>query len=48
MKDEFPNFTEGMFRSDNIWGNFNLLTFDKDGPGFKAGLQVLQSMRRKP
>jgi hypothetical protein len=48
MKNEYPNFTEGMFRCRNIWGNFNLLTFDKDGPGFKAGLQVLQSMRRKP
>lgn len=48
MKNEYPNFTEGMFRCKNIWGNFNLLTFDKDGPGFKAGLRVLQSMRRTP
>lgn len=48
LKDSFPNTCEGMFRCGNIWGNFNLMTFDKDGPGFKAGLQVLESLRKKP
>jgi hypothetical protein len=48
LKDNYPNICEGMFRCGSIWGNFNLLTHDKDGPGFKAGLRVLQSMRRKP
>jgi hypothetical protein len=48
MKNEYPNITEGMFRCGNIWGNFNLFTFDKDGPHFKTGLKILQSMRREP
>lgn len=48
VKDEYPNLATGMFRADNIWGNFDLLCFDKDGPQFKAGLAVLQSLRRKP
>jgi hypothetical protein len=48
VKEEtYPNLAEGMFRCENIWGNFNLLTFDKNGPQFKAGLKVLESMRRK-
>jgi len=38
----------GMFRSGNIWGNFDMVTGDKNGPMFKQGLQVLESMRRKP
>jgi hypothetical protein len=46
VEDTYPNISEGMFRCANIWGNFNLLTYDKDGRGFKAGLQVLESMRR--
>jgi hypothetical protein len=46
--NNYPNICEGMFRSANIWGNFNLLTHDKKGPEFKAGLQVLESLRRKP
>ena len=46
--NDYPNICEGMFRTANIWGNFNLLTHDKDGPEFKAGLQVLESLRRKP
>ena len=49
IKDNnYPNVCEGMFRCANIWGNFNLLTFDKNGPGFKTGLQVLESLRKKP
>jgi hypothetical protein len=46
VEDTYPNVCEGMFRCANIWGNFNLLTYDKDGRGFKAGLKVLESMRR--
>jgi len=38
----------GMFRSGNIWGNFDMVTGDKNGPMFKQGLQVLESIRRKP
>jgi len=44
----YPNIATGMFRSGNIWGNFDLLTNDKDGPQFKTGLKVLESLRRKP
>ena len=47
LKDSYPNLTEGMFRSENIWGNFNLLTSDKDGPQFHAGMKVLESLRAK-
>jgi len=46
-EDTYRNICEGMFRCGNIWGNFNLLTNDKDGPGFKAGLKVLESLHRK-
>lgn len=46
--NDYPNIAEGMFRSRNIVGNFDMLTFGKDGPGFKAGLKVLQSVRRLP
>jgi hypothetical protein len=46
--DTYPNLTEGMFRCSNIWGNFNVVTFDKDGPLFKEALKALESMRRKP
>lgn len=38
----------GMLRSGNIWGNFDMVTGDKNGPMFKQGLQVLESIRRKP
>jgi hypothetical protein len=47
-KGDYPNVANGMFRSGNLWGKFNLLTYEKDGPGFKQGLQVLESLRRKP
>jgi hypothetical protein len=47
LEDDYRNICEGMFRCGNIWGNFNLLTNDKDGPGFKAGLKVLESLSRK-
>ena len=48
LKDNYPNICEGMFRTGNLWGNFNLLTHDKDGLEFKAGLRVLESLRKKP
>jgi hypothetical protein len=48
LKDTYPNLAEGMFRCGSIWGNFSLLTSGKDGPQFKAGLKVLESLRRKP
>lgn len=48
IKGDYPNIANGMFRCGNLWGKFNLLTYDKDGPGFKQGLQVLESMRRVP
>lgn len=48
VKDNYPYICEGMFRAGNIWGNFNLLTYDKDGNGFKAGMKVLESLRREP
>lgn len=38
----------GMFRSGNLWGLFDMVTGDKNGPMFKQGLQVLESIRRKP
>lgn len=47
-KGDYPNVANGMFRTGNLWGKFNLLTYEKDGPGFKQGLQVLESMRRVP
>ena len=46
--NNYPNICEGMFRCANFWGNFNLLTHDKNGSEFKAGLQVLESLRKKP
>jgi hypothetical protein len=48
LKDNYPNICEGMFRCANLWGNFNLLTHDKNGSEFKAGLQILETLRKKP
>jgi hypothetical protein len=47
-KNSYPNIADGMFRCGNIWGNFDLLTPDKDGPLFKSGLRVMETLRRKP
>ena len=44
----YRNVATGMFRSGNLWGDFDLLTNDKDGPNFDQGLKVMQSIRRKP
>lgn len=48
LKTDYPNVVSGMFRSGNLWGNFDIYTHDKDGPLFKQALQVLQSMRSVP
>lgn len=48
LKGDYPNVASGMFRSGNLWGKFNLVTYDKDGPLFKQGLKVLESIRREP
>jgi hypothetical protein len=48
LKDDYPNIASGMFRSGNLWGRFNLVTYDKDGPLFKEGLKVLESIRHEP
>ena len=48
VKGTYRNQATGMFRSGNLWGSFDLLTNDKDGPEFKQGLNVMESLRRKP
>lgn len=48
VKDEYHNLTTGMFRCGNLWGNFDLLTNEKDGPLFQQGLKVMKSLRRQP
>jgi hypothetical protein len=48
LKNEYRNLATGMFRCKNIWGTFDLLTNDKDGPQFKQGLSVIESLRRTP
>jgi hypothetical protein len=48
LTDQYPNVATGMFRSGNLWGNFDIFTNDKDGPNFQQGLKVIESIRRKP
>lgn len=48
LKDEYRVLATGMFRSGNLWGDFDMVTGDKDGPLFRQGLEVLRSMRRQP
>jgi len=48
VKDEYPNLATGMFRSGNLWGTFDLLCFDKDGPQFHQGLKIIESLHRIP
>ena len=48
MLKDYPNVASGMFRSGNLWGRFNLVTYDKDGPLFKQGLKILESIRHEP
>jgi hypothetical protein len=48
VKNEYRAIATGMFRCENIWGSFDLLTGDKDGPLFKQAADVMKSFRRKP
>ncbi|HXS69201.1 MAG TPA: hypothetical protein VN761_10185 [Candidatus Polarisedimenticolia bacterium] len=48
VKNEYRTLTTGMFSTENIWGTFDLLTGDKDGPMFKQAIEVIKSFRRKP
>jgi hypothetical protein len=48
VNDEYHNLVSGMFRCENLWGTFDLLTGDKDGPQFKQGLKVMESLHRTP
>jgi len=48
LKDDYPNIVIGMFRSGNLWGKFNLVMYDKDGPQFNQSLEILKSIRREP
>ena len=43
--DETRNITVGMFRCGHLWGNFTLLTNDKDGDEFKQAMAVVKSLR---
>jgi len=44
---EFSNVAIGVLRCGDLWGNFTLLSSDKDGPHFKQGLAVLEAMRQE-
>jgi hypothetical protein len=48
VKDEYQNLMTGMFRCENLWGTFDLLTNDKNGPLFQEGLKVMESLHRQP
>jgi hypothetical protein len=48
LSGSYRNIATGMFRSGNLWGDFDILTNDKDGSDFKHGLEVMESLRRKP
>jgi hypothetical protein len=43
---EFSNVATGLMRCGDLWGNFTVLTNDKDGPLFKEGLAVVESLRK--
>ena len=43
---EFSNVANGLMRCGDVWGNFTVLTNDKDGPLFKQGLAVVESLRK--
>ena len=43
--DETRNMTVGMFRSGPLWGNFTLMTNDKDGDEFREGMALVRSLR---
>jgi hypothetical protein len=48
VKSEYPNLATGMFRCANIWGTFDIVTGDKDGPRFNQAIDVVKSFRRTP
>jgi len=48
VKDIYHNLGTGLFRCENLWGTFDLVTNDKNGPLFQQGLKVMESLRRKP
>lgn len=48
VKDEYHNLATGMYRCGNLWGDFNLLANDKNGPQYEAGMKVMQSLNRTP
>ena len=37
--------TVGMFRSGPLWGNFTLMTNDKDGDEFREAMALVKSFR---
>ena len=45
--NEFSHVASGMVRIEDLWGNFTILTDDKDGPHFKEGLAVIESLRKE-
>jgi len=44
---ELSNVAIGVLRCGDLWGDFTLLTNDKDGPHFKEGLAVIESLRKE-
>lgn len=48
VKEEHRNQGIGMFRCESLWGDFDLVCNDKDGPQFTSGLKILESLHRKP
>jgi hypothetical protein len=43
---EFGNVAAGVIRCGNLWGNFTLLSNDRDGAKVREGLAVLESLRK--
>ena len=43
---EFANVTTGMVRCGDLWGNFTILTNEKDGPSFKQALVVIETLQK--
>src|ERR1700744_4504487 len=43
VKDEYQYMATGMFRCENFWGYFYLLSGDKNGEQFNDGMKVMQS-----
>ena len=43
---EFSNVASGAVRCGDLWGVFTILTNEKDGPKFKQGLAVIESLEK--